>query len=1335
MADISFTSFNSRSFEQFAQTLAAKILGSGILIFGDGADGGREAAYTGRVPYPTPVDNWDGYIVMQAKFRHPIDARSNDADWLVGQFRSEMQTLARDKNRKRPDYYILVTNIRLSGIEGTERKGGQQKMREAFKKYGEPLGIRKLDIWHAERIAVLLDTVPDVLTSYDAWLTPRELLSAAFRYFTAKRPDFRQVIARYLQREFRSLRETRLQQAGHGGEGIALEQLFIDLPCENQIYQDEAAELGLGHPMPEIAEPLVLQTLLGRIALKLDADTLAATWQSALRGPAPTRQLLLGGPGQGKSTISQFLGQVARWRLLDAEPPTGLAPEAQRALAEFGERAAVLGIAADGVRRYPVRVDLPSFADALDRVAREHGRLSLLEYITWHIGQIATADVEVQDVRGWLGAYPWLLLLDGLDEVPPSGNRVAVIGAIAEFWDEAAQLGADVAMIVTTRPQGYNDDLDPEYYLKLELTPLGKDRALLYADRLALLRLQDDERRERVLKRLHAAADNPATEALMVSPLQVAILFQLVDQRGPAPTDRWSLFDDYLEIFIKREQEKPGPAGDTMRKHVRHITNLVRRAGLLLHTAAEGDGAAAAYLSAQQLEMLASDLLLEEGYDAEAAREIAAEIVVAATDRLAFLEQREEGRYSFEVRSLQEYAAAAAIMAGEQTAVRARLRHIAGYAHWQHVYRIAASKAFAHPDAEVFRDAILVINRELDTQDDASRAVALGAATSLDLVDDGLAADHPGYRRQLVEHALGIVRLGPQTANQRLVRPLVELGESFVEAQLVPRLSAARRAEREAAWQLLLWMSDEVIWAARMAVRHWPDDPKRSAEVALLAMPNPPGAVIDRFEHAISEAHLPSLYATIWQHNMTSRFDTRRMIDDSFPSLMVIASSSLPQSNEVPVLIPESQHMRLDLNTLDSAKHITWWNDAMTADWPGARLVGAFVDDPCPETLAAFTRALADPELVEAMDKLALAWPLDTMVELVKRGGDADALSGRAERGGFAAREDWLAAEDRLTDYGLTKADLALWSQGIFFDERVAEVGAPYFSSMSRSSSERTPKDWARPLIEAAKVSVDGGPLSYLYFMLGGALENGGADIRSAEDFDAVFGTGLQRQRASAIRQIPPGALVDAALVDRLAAAGAAGKILIGSKGDERIDDAVVALAATSGDPRLLAVVVAVLAEQPLKLSRAAGILNSLAAEGMTSDIPDVRRAAAVLRFIGFELPVETVLTMVIDEEADNVAQHALGNYATSALADAERAGAILATLVERVELPAPALRVEARRELQRLLAAGSTSLGDRDMWDGFALPPSLNARLREFFERPPTDAALATGESISLDR
>ena len=68
MADYNLAGLSPSSFEQLVQALASKIVAPGAAIFGAGPDGAREAAFEGKMQYPSIASPWDGYLVVQAKF-------------------------------------------------------------------------------------------------------------------------------------------------------------------------------------------------------------------------------------------------------------------------------------------------------------------------------------------------------------------------------------------------------------------------------------------------------------------------------------------------------------------------------------------------------------------------------------------------------------------------------------------------------------------------------------------------------------------------------------------------------------------------------------------------------------------------------------------------------------------------------------------------------------------------------------------------------------------------------------------------------------------------------------------------------------------------------------------------------------------------------------------------------------------------------------------------------------------------------------------------------------------------------------------------------------------
>ena len=157
MPDYDFSGLNPRAFEHMIQALAAKILGHGVVVFGDGPDGGREATFEGKTSgYPSKEECWDGYIVVQAKFRQrPKPKEETDQQWALTELQKELQTFATKKRgRKKPQYYIFVTNAVLTAVQ---KKGGKDKADAVFQKNNKQIGIQDYRIWDHDQLSRFLD--------------------------------------------------------------------------------------------------------------------------------------------------------------------------------------------------------------------------------------------------------------------------------------------------------------------------------------------------------------------------------------------------------------------------------------------------------------------------------------------------------------------------------------------------------------------------------------------------------------------------------------------------------------------------------------------------------------------------------------------------------------------------------------------------------------------------------------------------------------------------------------------------------------------------------------------------------------------------------------------------------------------------------------------------------------------------------------------------------------------------------------------------------------------------------------------------------------------------
>ena len=107
-----------------------------------------------------------------------------------------------------------------------------------------------------------------------------------------------------------------------------------------------------------------------------------------------------------------------------------------------------------------------------------------------------------------MAEYPWAIILDGLDEVPASSNRIAVLDAVQDLVVDISTRNADVLILATTRPQGYTDDFSDKIYRHLTLAPLSSTRAIHYSHRLVKARWGADiDRVEKTMVGLNQAVE------------------------------------------------------------------------------------------------------------------------------------------------------------------------------------------------------------------------------------------------------------------------------------------------------------------------------------------------------------------------------------------------------------------------------------------------------------------------------------------------------------------------------------------------------------------------------------------------------------------------------------------------------------------------------------------------------------------------------------------------------------------------------------------------------------------------------------------------------------
>ena len=671
-------------------------------------------------------------------------------------------TLSLRSWRSKPSSSIerLSTLIVFISNEGVEiSAGSRQVFEKSLMDQIEQLDLSdvRAEIWDVSDVNAAVAMKRSFLRPYFESLSSLSYLDEIAGFFNSRMLAVARAMAVHSASELLNKQWIRTGDAGYSdGSKLRLDKIATDLPCQ----------------------------LNGRSS-RLRALAIDAILEIGDQSHRSARGVVLvGGPGQGKSTIAQLIAHSYRLAILEGAGSDLISEKAGGIREPLSRRLADSGIRQPRRRRWPFVISLTDLAAQ----GGLNGVTSILSLLSSDLTATSGLDVSEQLIE-WLRSWPICLILDGLDEVPDESARTKIFALISGFIATCTAHGVDLLLVTTTRPYGYQGEIESMIESdQIKLLELTETEALAYSDEVNRIRNADDpELSGRVTTRLIDAVHQRVTQRLMTTPLQVTIMTALAERAVDLPTSRYQLFDEYYKTIYDRELAK-GKQYLSLRKHRSHIDHLHERCGLALHIRSESANTATELLSRSEVSNILVARLTTAGYDEGEAKSISDEILVLSVERLVMLVLPRTGYYGFEVRSLQEYMTARALTEGDDDDVLRRLEILLPSAYWRNTWLLAAGRVAATRERLLPRLGSMTTNAN---NLDSTGLVLVGSDAALSLLLDEFAADFPAIRATLLSCALELCADYEQEFSAPLRQLLDEAAlDDYSENILIDRLES-----------------------------------------------------------------------------------------------------------------------------------------------------------------------------------------------------------------------------------------------------------------------------------------------------------------------------------------------------------------------------------------------------------------------------------------------------------------------------------------------------------------------------------------------------------------
>lgn len=557
--------------------------------------------------------------IVQVKFSG--DRRKKTATWMKQQINGEAANIER-LVKEGCTRYILMTNVEGGA---NPRTGSRDEVEKELTALSKKYRVQMSCVWSSD-LDAWVDNAPwEIKLAYVDMLAGTDALLALLTSMNLKDGEQREkdILVTYVATHWSRDKRVKFRQIDLVSD--LLSDLFVDVSAHR-------ATAPRGTTIPLVDIDRVADHLLDNATLPLT--------------------LVEGVPGQGKSTLAQYVCQVYRATFIGRD--------------ELKAKNEVLPETETEDLRVPLRIDLADYAEwatggdpfALTdsepkKKPKPRRRLTVEDFLLAHVEAAAPGhDLDARDIRSILDRFPTQVVLDGLDEVASAELRQVLVGEIDGFigrWVQARP--GNMRVLVTTRPNASGlAEPAPDLFQRLVLQPLTESNRKRYLRRWVTAQQIDPAERKGLERIFGERTAAPHVAQLASNPMQLTILLHLIRTKGDSlPTARTSLYRAYMDLFLAREAAKSRAVLDNL-ADLEEATAFI---GWFMHALTEVDATSTRLPGARIVREMTMYLA-----SVQKATDGVMGLFEALRDRVWVLTSKHTDTYEFDVQSIREFFAA-----------------------------------------------------------------------------------------------------------------------------------------------------------------------------------------------------------------------------------------------------------------------------------------------------------------------------------------------------------------------------------------------------------------------------------------------------------------------------------------------------------------------------------------------------------------------------------------------------------------------------------------------------------------------------------------------------